>query len=78
MSTLSLRLPESLHKAIKELVREENVSINQFVTTAVAEKLSALKTVDYLRERADRADVHDFQKILDLVPDVEPDECDVI
>ncbi len=76
MSTLSLRLPESLHKGVRELSHRENISINQLITTAVAEKLSALQTVDYLRERAEIANARNFQKILDLVPDIEPDEID--
>ena len=55
MSTLSLRLPDSLHKQIRELARREGVSINQFISTAAAEKVSALLTVDYLERRAKRA-----------------------
>ncbi|MDP2234435.1 MAG: DUF6290 family protein, partial [Actinomycetota bacterium] len=51
MSTISLRLPESLHKKVRELAKSEDVSINQLITTALAEKMSALLTVDYLRER---------------------------
>ena len=35
MSTISLRLPESLHKRVRELARDEEISINQFVTTAL-------------------------------------------
>ncbi|MBN1780217.1 toxin-antitoxin system HicB family antitoxin [bacterium] len=42
MSTLSLRIPESLHKRVKKLASEDNVSINQFITSALAEKISAL------------------------------------
>lgn len=38
MSTLSVRLPESLHKKIKEIAKEEKVSINQFISSAAAEK----------------------------------------
>ena len=56
MSTISLRLPESLHKKARELAKTEDVSINQLITTALAEKMSALMTVDYLQERAARGD----------------------
>jgi hypothetical protein len=52
MITLSLRLPESLHNQLKETARREGISINQFISTAVAEKLAALMTVEYLEERA--------------------------
>ena len=76
MSALSLRLPESLHKQLRELAKQEGVSINQFVTTAVAEKLSALMTEDYLRERAQRGSREAFEAVLAKVPNVQADEVD--
>ena len=76
MSTLSVRLPDSLHHRVRTLAHKDGISINQFVATAVAEKLAALDTVDYLRERAARANLNDFDRVLDMVPDVEPDETD--
>ena len=51
MSTLSLRLPESLHELAREVAREEDISINQLITLALAEKLSALKTDEYFKQR---------------------------
>lgn len=76
MSNLSLRLPESLHKQVKELAKKEGVSINQFVTTALAEKLSALMTQDYLEARVQRGDRGVFERVLEKVPDVEPEAQD--
>ncbi|MDZ7806269.1 MAG: DUF6290 family protein [Gracilimonas sp.] len=76
MSTLSVRLPESLHKKIKELAEKEGISMNQFITLAVSEKMSALLTVDYLKERAERGSKQKFDKIMDQVPDVEPEDYD--
>lgn len=70
MSALSLRLPESLHRKLRELAVQEDVSINQFIATAVAEKMSALLTLEYLEERAKRGSRAHFQSILDRVPDV--------
>ena len=52
MSTLSLRLPESLHKQLRELAKKEGVSINQLATSALGEKIAALMTEDYLEQRA--------------------------
>jgi len=72
MSALSLRLPESIHRHIKEIASQEGVSINQFVLTAVTEKVSAIMTEEYLAERAERADREAFRAILDAVPDREP------
>ena len=51
-ATLSVRLPTSIHRQLRELAQKEGVSINQLITTAVAEKMAALLTVDYLQERA--------------------------
>lgn len=78
MSTLSLRLPNSLHKQIRELAKREGISINQLITTAVAEKMSALMTVEYLEERAARGSREAFEEVLAKVPDVPPDEEDRI
>lgn len=78
MSTLSLRLPDSLHRKAKELAEKEGVSINQFVTLAVAEKISALMTEDYLLERAKRGSRSRYDAALAQVPDVEPLEYDRI
>lgn len=76
MTTLSLRLPESLHKRLKSLADQEGISMNQFITLAVTEKMSALMTVDYLKERAQRGSRQKFDAILANVPDVEPEEYD--
>lgn len=79
MSQMSLRLPESLHRALKEIAEKENISANQFVTLAVAEKITALTTADYLQQRAARAPSRErFKEILAKVPDVEPDPEDRI
>lgn len=51
MGLLDLRLPDSIHRYIKEFAQKEGVSINQFIATAVAEKISALATEDYLQAR---------------------------
>ncbi len=72
MSSLSLRLPESLHRKLRELAERDDISINQFIATAVAEKTAALLTVDYLEERAHRADVKLVDRVLRRVPDAPP------
>ena len=72
MSALSLRLPNSIHRHIKEIATREGVSINQFISSAVSEKISALMTEDYLSRRAGKADRNQFKKILDKVPARKP------
>jgi len=76
MSTLSLRLPESLHRQLRDVAEREGISINQLITTAVAEKMSALMTLDYLEERAARGDRGAFQRVLSKVRDIEPEDID--
>ena len=72
MSTLSLRLPTSLHDKIRELSEQDEVSINQFIATAVAEKAAALLTVEYLEARGRRGSRSQFDRILARVPNVPP------
>ena len=76
MSTLSVRLPESLHNRLKEMADKEGVSMNQLITLAVSEKVSTLLTVDYLKERSQRGDRKTFNELLGKVPDTEPEEID--
>ena len=76
MSTLSLRLPESLHRQVRELALQDGISINQFATTAIAEKLSALMTSSYLQERAARGSRTRFEKALAKVSTTPTDEHD--
>ena len=76
MSALSLRLPKSLHVRLRELARSEGVSINQLINSAVAEKLAAIMTVEYLKERAARGSRKKFERALSRVSDAEPAEID--
>ena len=72
MSALSLRLPQSIHHHIREIARKEGVSITQFISSAVSEKISVLMTEDYLKKRAKRAKKEDFKKVLAKVPGRKP------
>ena len=76
MSTISLRLPNYLHDTLRELAQEEQVSINQLIVLAIAEKVSALKAEDYLAQRAARGDRAKFEAAMSKVPNVEPEEHD--
>ncbi|HEX2642732.1 MAG TPA: toxin-antitoxin system HicB family antitoxin [Thermoanaerobaculia bacterium] len=76
MSTISLRLPDSLHRQIRRLAAEDGISINQFISTAAAEKLAALMTVEYLEERARRGNRDRFEAALSSLPDAEPEDYD--
>jgi len=69
MSNFALRLPDSLHAYAKKMAQEDNASLNQFIVMAVAEKVSALNTENFFKERAARGDRARFLEIMDRVPD---------
>ncbi len=64
MGTLSLRLPDSFHHQVRTLAGRDDISINQFITTAVAEKIAALLTGQYLATRAAEGDRAAFDAVL--------------
>ena len=64
MSTITVRLPKSLHAKIKELAQAEGISMNQFLVIAAAEKMAALLTEDYLTREGQHGKRADFEKVL--------------
>jgi hypothetical protein len=78
MSTLSVRLPNSLHRQLRELAEREGVSMNQLVSSAVGEKLASLLTVDYLRERGAQGKRSAYDRVLRRVRNVPPQEGDAL
>ncbi len=76
MANYALRLPDSLIAYARKVAEEEQVSMNQFFVTAIAEKVSALKTAAYFRERCGRADLAGFDAWLAASPDAPPEEGD--
>jgi len=77
MSTISIRLPESLHKKARDLAKKENTSINQLVSSALAEKISAIMAEEYIANRAKRANKTKFKKALKKVAGIKADEQDL-
>ena len=72
MTNYALRVPESLFTYARKVAEEEQVSMNQFFVMAIAEKISALKTETYFRERQSRGELNVFDVWLTASPDVEP------
>jgi len=73
MSTLSIRIPDSIHNRIKLLAKTDHISINQFVTTAMAEKISAIETEVYLTTRGNRSNKKNYLKVLSKVENTKPE-----
>jgi hypothetical protein len=78
MTAINVRLPDSLHQMAKNVATQDHISLNQFIASAVAEKLSALTTECYLEERARRGSRETFLLELSKVPPVEPEPLDRI
>ncbi|MBL0089663.1 MAG: toxin-antitoxin system HicB family antitoxin [Ideonella sp.] len=72
MSALTVRLPNSVHQKIKELAERDDISVNQFIASAAAEKLASVLTLDYLKSEAAKGQRADFEHFLGLAPDVPP------
>jgi len=78
INTISLKLPNFLHKKVIMVAEKEQISVDQFAILALAEKISALTTHDYLKERASRGSRDKFLKAMAKVSDREPREKDKI
>ena len=76
MSTLSINIPDSYHEMVKTVSKEDKISINQFIASAIGEKLSAMQTAAYLQKRAERGSREKFLTVLNNAPDIEPKEYD--
>jgi len=74
MIRMSLRLPDSIYRQLKVLAERDGMSMNHMAAIAIAEKTTALLTLDYLEERAKRTERGKFEAALAAVPDVEAEE----
>ena len=70
MSTLTVRLPNSVHQKVKELAERDDISMNPFIASAVAEKMACVLTLDHLKSEAAKGRRGDFDRYLGMVPDV--------
>lgn len=60
----ALRLPRSLKAEVERLAAADGISVNQFIATDVAEKISAMQTVQFFAQRKARADLTAFDRII--------------
>lgn len=63
-SNVALRLQISLLEEARRVAESEGVALNQLINVAVAEKISAMRTAEYFRERSERADIDKAKRIL--------------
>lgn len=76
MSNLSVQIPDSLYQSLQELAKQDGISVDQFIATAVAEKISALTTETYLEDLAKRGSRAKYEAVLAKVSDIEPEPYD--
>lgn len=69
MTALTVRLPNSVHQKVRELAVRDDISVNQFIASAVAEKMASVLTLDFLKQEATKGLRGDFDNYLRLVPD---------
>jgi hypothetical protein len=72
MSAISLRLPKSIHSRVRHLAKDDGVSVNQFITIALTEKLSVMNASEYFEERARKGSREKFERVLAKVSHREP------
>lgn len=72
MSAITIRLPNSVHQKIKELAERDEISVNQFIASAAAEKMASVLTLDYLKAEAASGKQSDFKRFLRKIPNVPP------
>lgn len=75
-STYPLRLPRSVKAEVERRAKKDGTSVNQFVATAVAEKLAVMNTAEFFAERRTRADFAAFERILQRQGGKKPGEGD--
>lgn len=72
MAALTVRLPNSVHNKVRELAERDEISVNQFIASAVAEKMASVMTLDYLKAEAAKGRRKDFEAFLAKVPSATP------
>jgi hypothetical protein len=78
LSTYPLRLPRSIRSGVERFSKQDGISINQFVSIAVAEKLAMLQAQAYFTERSARADMGAFDQLMQRSGGEPPRTGDVI
>ncbi len=76
MNAINVSLPNSLHKHVIELAEKESISVNQLIILALAEKMSALMTEEYIQKRVERGNRTKFEAAMKKVAKIEPEEYD--
>ncbi|MEA3640628.1 MAG: toxin-antitoxin system HicB family antitoxin [Lamprobacter sp.] len=72
MSTLTINIPDSLAGRLRQIAQDQGITVDQLLSSAAAEKISAIMTIEHLQKRGARGDRAAYQRFLDSSPDVAP------
>jgi hypothetical protein len=78
LGKLIVTIPDAIREKVREIAERENISVDEFVTSAVEDKLSALQTKEYLAERSTRGSKKRFNAVLEKVRNRKPEKDDVL
>ena len=76
MKRLQIRLPDSIHQRVNKLAKQDDVSMNQFMVTAISNEIVRQETHDFFQTRAARFNEHEFLQALNEIPDTPPEKRD--
>jgi hypothetical protein len=75
---MNIKVPDSLLKQAQAMAEKEDMTLEQFINSALAEKMAAWMTVEYLKQRAAHGSREKFEQAMNKVPDSEPETFDRI
>lgn len=78
MKTIQVRLPERVHEQAKKLAQEEQISLNYYIVTSVANEVIRQETRDFFRDAAATFSPARFAEVLSAIPDAPVPRCDRI
>ncbi len=78
MKTIQVRLPDSIHGKVRQLAKEEQMSLNQFMVTSVSNEVVRHETSDFFKKAAANFCVEAFEEALQAVSDIPAEEDDLI
>ena len=78
MKTIQIRLPDHIHERIKELSKEEGISMNNFIVSSVSNEVVRQETRDFFKRASTNFDPEAFAEVLAAIPDAPIEDTDKI
>lgn len=78
MSAVTIQLPDFLAHELRQIATEDGISMDQFIASAATEKLSAYRTLEYLKREAEAGNREDFLSFMAAIPSQEPAPDDTL